>query len=133
MTLKDYLQNVYPVACSAQRKPSFRETTTKDTNFEIADNDKTLPILNVQGQGQAYFHNPQCINTYIIDFEQYINSFKPNTTAGRGKKCDFILASAENCSFIILNELTKSNEKYIEKKGGTALQQFKDSINSLKT
>lgn len=131
MTLRDYLQNVYPVACSAQRKPAFRETTTKDTNFEIADNDKTLPILNVQGQGQAYFHNPQCINTYIIDFEQYINSFKPNTTAGRGKKCDFILASAENCSFIILNELTKSNEKYIEKKEGTALQQFKDSIEKL--
>ena len=47
MTLKDYLQNVYPVGCSAQRKPAFRETTTKDTNFEIADNDKTLPFLNV--------------------------------------------------------------------------------------
>jgi len=30
-----------------------------------------------------------------------------------------------------LNELTKSNEKYIEKKEGTALQQFKDSIEKL--
>lgn len=129
-TLEDYLHRIYPMLCKTPIKPTiFYETTTKNIYFEIADN-KGLGICSL-AQGDAYFYNPKCLNVYIINFERYINNFKPNTVAGKGKKCDFILASAEDCSFIVLTELTRSDKKYVAKKGETALEQFRDSIEKL--
>lgn len=117
ITLKDYLEHIYPCKCKASRKPKFRETTTRKEYFEIKDleNDNKEPetsIITKENEGESLFYNPKHIATYIVDFEYYINSFKKGSVAASGQKCDFIL-SAEKDSFIIVNELKEGKEEYI--------------------
>ena len=133
ITLKYYLKHIYPCECNARRNPKFRETTTNEEYFEIKDlenNNKELEIsiITKANEGEALFYNPRHVNTYIVDFEHYIDSFRKGSVAASGQKCDFIL-SAEDYSFIIVNELKKREKRYIKEE--EAIDQLNASIEKL--
>lgn len=139
MTLEYYLQNVYPTKCKAQRAPTIRAEITSKEDFEIKDleesekssptsNPINIPIIKNKGEGVACFYNPQQIETYVVDFEYYINGFR-NEAARGGKKCDFVLSSSKGCLFIIVNELKNRGKKYIRQ--DDAIEQLNASIDKL--
>ena len=139
MTLEYYLQNVYPKKCKAQRAPTIRAEITSKEDFEIKDleesekssptsNPINIPIIKNKGEGVACFYNPQQIETYIVDFEYYINGFR-NKAAREGKKCDFVLYSSKDCLFIIVNELKNRGKRYIRQ--DDAIEQLNASIEKL--
>lgn len=79
--------------------------------FEIRDGQPK--IIQYSGCGVSVINNNSEINVEIIDFESYINSFR-DTDAGMGRKCDFIINPIAGYDFIVFNELTESEKKYVE-------------------
>ena len=87
------------------REPySLRKDEVNHQYFEI--NDREHNIIQREGEGVARFYNPQGEQWEIIDFEHFVNQFTQRLEAGKGKKCDFILAPLEHQDFIVLNELS---------------------------
>lgn len=78
--------------------------------FEIMDQQPA--IIQYRGHGVSVINNNSRIKVEIIDFEHYINLYK-NTQAGMGRKCDFIINPVAGYDFIIFNELTEGESRYI--------------------
>lgn len=78
--------------------------------FEIRDGQPQ--IVQYTGQGVSVINNNSEIDVEIIDFEYYINIFH-DTAAGMGRKCGFIINPIAGYDFIIFNELTASEKRYI--------------------
>lgn len=78
--------------------------------FEIRDLQPT--IIQYRGNGVSVINNNSQVNVEIIDFEHYINLYK-DTPAGLGRKCDFIINPIAGYDFIIFNEFTESESRYV--------------------
>ena len=72
--------------------------------FELRDQEPTM--VQTHDKGVARFLNPHKEKVEIIDFEHFVNQFTQGLEAGRGKKCDFILAPLQHQDYIILNEVS---------------------------
>lgn len=86
---------------------------TRSKVFEIRDN--CTSIVQSQGAGVSVFSNPQQTEVQIVDFEEYIKGLKTGQ-ASEGPRCDFIIVptdTREGEDFIILNELTETEPKYL--------------------
>lgn len=134
ITLKDYLQNVYPkrTGYTGKKTPVLNDVTTNNKSFELCDAKRchTATFITSGGNtGEACFYNLNNVDVYIVNFESYIDSYTQSNSAGRKEKCDLILTSASDYNFIVLNEL--STGKRIENKLEHAIEQFNDSIEKL--
>ena len=119
ITLKDYLQNVYPkrTGYTGKKTPVLNDVTTNNKSFELCDAKRCHTATFITSGGNTG------------DFESYIDSYTQSNSAGRKEKCDLILTSASDYNFIVLNEL--STGKRIENKLEHAIEQFNDSIEKL--
>jgi hypothetical protein len=99
--------------------------------FEVSDK---LDVIEKEGDGIAKYHNETETLINIVNFEQFINQFKQNTTAGRGMKCDLILFDFEN-KILVFNELTNTQVKYLYphlRDGGTVEGKQQHAFSQLK-
>jgi hypothetical protein len=61
----------------------------------------------------SVINNTARLNVEIIDFEHYIKLYDKDSSAGSGRKCDFIINPVAGYDFIVFNELTESESRYI--------------------
>lgn len=78
--------------------------------FEIRDQQPT--IIQYKGNGVSVINNNSQLNVEVVDFENYIDLYK-GTPAGFGRKCDFIINPIAGYDFIVFNELTESESRYV--------------------
>lgn len=138
MLIRDFihlLKNSYPKHYNALWKENYKvlHEFTYDKKFGLADNQKhQLPyVLSIEDDSiSIIYKNDKCQEVLVIDFEYYINQFA-GLRAGQGKKSDYLILTTNQ---FIVNELTNSQEKYIDKTNGKrdlAKQQLKESIDKL--
>ncbi|MDY3091122.1 MAG: hypothetical protein SOW66_08450 [Porphyromonas sp.] len=111
--LKKYLEELYPTHHGSTRVISFSDysTETQEKYFELED--KCTPVIQPQGEGISALKNSQGQAVWIVDFERYIDGYNPSTKAYKGAKCDFVIVPQQGYDYIILNELTRTNPRYI--------------------
>lgn len=113
------LQTAYAPAYGTKWREQYtmRVEEVESETFELRDQEPTM--LQSPGKGVACFQNLQKDKVEVIDFEHFVNLFTQGLEAGRGKKCDFILAPLQHQEYIILNEVSHLREK--------SLSQFRES------
>ena len=113
------LQTAYAPAYGTKWREQYtmRVEEVESETFELRDQEPTM--LQSSGKGVACFQNLQKEKVEVIDFEHFVNLFTQGLEAGRGKKCDFILAPLQHQEYIILNEVSHLREK--------SLSQFRES------
>ena len=113
------LQTAYAPAYGTKWREQYtmRVEEVESETFELRDQEPTM--LQSPGKGVACFQNLQKEKVEVIDFEHFVNLFTQGLEAGRGKKCDFILAPLQHQEYIILNEVSHLREK--------SLSQFRES------
>lgn len=113
------LQTAYAPAYGTKWREQYtmRVEEVESETFELRDQEPTM--LQSPGKGVACFQNLQKDKVEVIDFEHFVNLFTQGLEAGRGKKCDFILAPLQHQDYIILNEVSHLWEK--------SLRQFRES------
>lgn len=79
--------------------------------IEIRDGRPT--IIQYPGKGVSIINNNSRINVEIIDFEHFCNSYRDGNERD-GRRCDFIINPIAGYDFIVFNELTESESKYVE-------------------
>ncbi len=134
------LQNKYAAAHGSTRIPAVRHEVCNDADFCIMDKKAHIVCASLDDGVGVYDNNSKRYGITIIDFEKFVNEFKPSTAAGRGKKCDFILYDNQE-AYVILNELSELDAKYLEghevygenKEGkrSHAIRQIQESIDKL--
>lgn len=111
--LIDFLKKDYPPCFGTiwdEKTMRIRKEEHPSGKFEIRD--QQPDIIQYHGNGVSVINNNTQVNVEIVDFEHYINLFS-GTLAGFGRKCDFIIHPIAGYDFIIFNELTESESRYI--------------------
>lgn len=112
--LIDFLKKDYPACFGVAWRADtmvIRREEHPSGRFEIRDQQER--IIQYRGEGVSVIYNNSRLNVEVIDFEHFINLFR-DTPAGMGRKCDFIVHPVAGYDFIIFNELTESESRYVE-------------------
>lgn len=106
--MKELLKAYYGRAYGSPLTGVVRCEYSQDSYFEIKDRQEQ--IVCPSGTGVSVLSNPQRRLITIVDFENFIGSWRGN--AGTGQRCDFLIY--DGTDYVVFNELSCCRLLYVE-------------------